>query len=203
MSFWGSFSYRASMFLQQFRPNRPRGGFVSLRAKIEGYGKNIDLGKGSTVKPYTILDCKSADARIRIGAKCSIGPFTELRTQKGGSIEIGDDTVINSFCSLYGGGGLTIGKDVRFATHVVAVANEHKFDDPSLPFRLQGTTRKGITIEDDVWIGAGVIILDGVTIGKGAVIGAGAVVTEDIEANSVAVGVPAKVIRRRGEKKKE
>jgi len=56
-------------------------------------------------------------------------------------------------------------------------------------------------IDDDVWLGAGVIVLNGVTIGRGAVIGAGAVVTKDVPPYSVAVGVPAVVVRRRGEKR--
>jgi acetyltransferase-like isoleucine patch superfamily enzyme len=55
-------------------------------------------------------------------------------------------------------------------------------------------TKGGIVIEDDVWIGFGVIVLDGVKIGKGAVLGAGSVVTRDIPDNTVAVGVPAKTI---------
>lgn len=56
-----------------------------------------------------------------------------------------------------------------------------------------------IKIEDDVWLGAGVIVLPQVTIGEGAVIGAGAVVTKDIPPHSVAVGNPAKVIKKVGE----
>jgi len=52
-------------------------------------------------------------------------------------------------------------------------------------------------VEDDVWVGNGVIVLDGVTLGRGAVIGAGSVVTHDVPAESVAVGNPARVIRQR------
>ncbi|MCX7595635.1 MAG: acyltransferase, partial [Fischerella sp.] len=61
----------------------------------------------------------------------------------------------------------------------------------------QGVTCKGIIIEDDCWLGHGVTVLDGVTIGKGSVIGAGAVVTKDIPPYSVAVGIPAKVVKSR------
>jgi acetyltransferase-like isoleucine patch superfamily enzyme len=77
-------------------------------------------------------------------------------------------------------------------------ANNHVFDDPNRLIRQQPLTCKGITIEDDCWIGTGVRILDGVTIGQGSVIGAGAVVNKDIPPYSVAVGVPAKVISKRG-----
>ena len=65
--------------------------------------------------------------------------------------------------------------------------------------RSQQGTKKGIVIEDDVWIGSGCKILDGITIGKGSVIGAGTVCTKDVEPYSVIVGVPGKLLKRRGE----
>ena len=71
------------------------------------------------------------------------------------------------------------------------------FSDPEMLIHEQGMIGLGIKIEDDVWIGAGAIILDGVTIGRGSVIGAGAVVTKNIPPYSVAVGVPARVIKKR------
>ncbi|MFM6647643.1 MAG: DapH/DapD/GlmU-related protein [Microcystis panniformis] len=63
--------------------------------------------------------------------------------------------------------------------------------------RLQGETKQGIVIEDDVWIGCGCKILDGINIGKSSVIGAGSVLTKDVEPYSVVVGVPGKVIKKR------
>jgi len=73
----------------------------------------------------------------------------------------------------------------------------HIYKDPKTPIRLQEIRAIGIIIEDDVWLGVGSTVLDGVTIGKGSVIGAGAVVTKDIPPYSIAVGVPAKVIKKR------
>jgi acetyltransferase-like isoleucine patch superfamily enzyme len=58
-------------------------------------------------------------------------------------------------------------------------------------------TKGGITIEDEVWLGHGVIVLSGVRIGKGAVIGAGSVVTRDVPDGAVAVGVPARIVKTR------
>ncbi len=80
---------------------------------------------------------------------------------------------------------------------VQILAVNHVYDDPTRPIREQGITAQGIVIEDDVWIGAGAIVLDGVTIGRGSVIGAGAVVADDIPPYSIAVGSPAKPIRDR------
>lgn len=83
------------------------------------------------------------------------------------------------------------------ASHSSLYANNHIFSDPNIPFKEQGVTTKGIVIEDDCCLGTGVRVLDGVTIGKGSVIGAGSVVTKDIAPYSVAVGVPARVIKKR------
>ncbi|MCX4313573.1 MAG: DapH/DapD/GlmU-related protein [Clostridia bacterium] len=78
------------------------------------------------------------------------------------------------------------------------MAVNHNFDNRVGNINTQGTTARGIIIEDDVWIGVNAVILDGVHIGKGAVIGAGAVVTKNIGSYCVAYGNPAKVHRQRG-----
>ena len=78
------------------------------------------------------------------------------------------------------------------------IAADHVFADPDKPIRLQGMKPGSIIIEDDVWVAGGAHINAGVTIGRGSIIGAGAVVTKDIPPMSVAVGVPAKVIKKRG-----
>jgi acetyltransferase-like isoleucine patch superfamily enzyme len=98
-------------------------------------------------------------------------------------------------------GGVTIGNHTRIACHTVIVASNHNFDDVTKNIHEQGVNAKGVVIGNDVWIGAGVRILDGVHIGDHVVIGAGSVVTKDIPENAIAVGVPARVIRKRGEQK--
>jgi acetyltransferase-like isoleucine patch superfamily enzyme len=75
---------------------------------------------------------------------------------------------------------------------------QHSFSDTHRPMREQSLTSKGdIVIEDDVWLGLHVCVMDGVTIGRGAVVGAGAVVTQEIPPYAVVGGVPARVIRFR------
>jgi acetyltransferase-like isoleucine patch superfamily enzyme len=79
------------------------------------------------------------------------------------------------------------------AVHIYS--SNHIFENPDVCFVDQGVTTKGVTIEDECWIGARVVILDGVTIGKRSVVAAGSVVTKDIPPHSMAAGVPAQVTR--------
>ncbi len=82
---------------------------------------------------------------------------------------------------------------------VSLLAEQHVIDRVDIPMREQGTRRKGIIIEDDVWLGANCCVLDGVTVGRGAVVGAGAVVTKDVPPFAIVGGVPARIIRMRTE----
>lgn len=117
----------------------------------------------------------------------------------GGRIDIGENVFLGPYCVLYGHGGLTIGKDTMIAAHSVIIPSNHGFADQEKKISIQPSTNIGITIGEDVWIGCGVKILDGVSIGKGCVIGAGAVVNKSLPDYSIAVGVPAKVIGKRGD----
>lgn len=114
-------------------------------------------------------------------------------------VSIGRRCTFNENVYLDGYGGITIGDDCRIAHNVSFVSEDHVFADPDVPIRLQGKETAEIVIGDDVWIGCGARILKGVTVGKGAVIGAGAVVIRDVPPLSVVVGVPARVVAKRGE----
>ena len=115
----------------------------------------------------------------------------------GGSIKIEEQVFLGPYCVLYGNGGLNIGRNTVIAGHTFIVASNHNFDDLDVPIGLQMETTEGVTIGEDVWIGCGARILDGVSIGKGCVIGAGSVVNKSVPDYSVAVGVPARVVRLR------
>ncbi len=147
---------------------------VDIRSHVRIRGA-VSIGDSSSIREYTLLDAR--EGRIDIGSNCSV----------------------NDYCVIYGHGGVTIGDDVRMATHTVVVAADHRFDDPNVPIRKQEVEPKAISIGDDVWIGANACILGGVEIGKGCVIGAGSVVSESLEPMSVAVGNPARVVKKRGE----
>lgn len=104
-------------------------------------------------------------------------------------------TDINAYVTIYG--KVTLGRYNMIGPHVMLAGGSHNFEDTSIPMRFQGGTTKGIILEDDIWIGANVVVLDGVRIGQGAIVGAGAVVTKDVEPYAIVVGNPARFIRFR------
>ncbi len=114
------------------------------------------------------------------------------------NVTIGDNVFINHDCIIDAiHAPVTIGNDVLIAYHVSLITSNHHFADPEKLIRTQGSSGQPIRIEDDVWIGAHVIVLAGVTIGRGSVIAAGSVVTKNVEPYSVVGGVPAKLINKR------
>lgn len=118
-------------------------------------------------------------------------------------IWIGRNCYFGEFCLVRGQGGVRIGDSVLLAPRAQLLAVNHLFDDPTRPIIDQGISAQGIVVEDGAWIGAGAVVLDGVRVGEGAVIGAGAVVTDDVPAHAVAVGTPARVVRRLDENRGE
>ena len=117
----------------------------------------------------------------------------------GGSIEVGDwtafnrDAHINASC----GGTIAIGANCPIGPGVVMRTANHRFSRVDVLIQHQGHEPADITIEDDCWIGANVVIIGGVRIGRGAIVGAGAVVTRDVPSMAIAAGVPARIINYR------
>jgi acetyltransferase-like isoleucine patch superfamily enzyme len=161
-------------------------------------GNKIKVGKKAVIYPHAIFRFINGGSII-IGDNCMLEDFSVISTS-GGDIKIGDNFSIQTSSTIYGGGGLTIGNDVMIASNVVVVPAGHVFGDITIPIRKQGSSMKGVVIEDDVWIGCGCRILDGVRIGKGSVIGAGSVVNKNIPEYSIVVGVPGRVIKNRKDK---
>jgi len=157
--------------------------------------RNVVVGEGSLIAPDAWLD--GANGSIKIGRRCLIHPGAMLLPYDG-FIVLGDDCSVNPYAILYGHGGLSIGNGVRIATHTVLIPANHIYADPDTPIFRQDVTMEGIVIEDDVWVGCNVTILDGVRIGKGCVIAAGSVVTKSAEPYTVLAGCPARPIKKRG-----
>jgi len=132
----------------------------------------------------------------RIISKCGKDVNIEHNASFTPGLELGDRSGIGINCEI--NGSVKIGNCVMMGPEVVIYTSGHTFDSIDVPMMDQGdTAERPVTIGNDVWLGRRVIIMPGVNIGDGCVIGAGAVVTKDIPAYSVAVGVPAKVIKSR------
>ncbi|WP_405029289.1 acyltransferase [Neorhizobium sp. SHOUNA12A] len=142
---------------------------------------------------YIASDARIFTSSLILGDRSWIAGHALVR----GDVEIGSNCSVNPYACI--SGKVRCGNGVRIASLVSIVGFNHGFDNPNVPINDQPHETLGITIGDDVWIGANAVILDGVTIGRGAVIAAGAVVTKDIPDLAIAAGVPAKVVRRRGE----
>jgi acetyltransferase-like isoleucine patch superfamily enzyme len=144
----------------------------------------LDIGEGTTIGPYCILDLQS-DTRLDehtrseliIGQRTAINEFNNIRASNG-RIVIGDQCLISQFVSI--------------------IAANH-CTDRQMPVREQAhdLSQRNVTIGNDVWLGANCVVLPGVKIGDGAIIGAGSIVVSDVPEYVVAAGVPAIVKKAR------
>jgi len=171
---------------------------ISRGAIIEGDTSNIIIGEGTEIESNAVLSTRYGGT-IVIGKNCMIRRGAMLLSY-GGNILLGDYCGVNVYTILYGHGGLTVGDYVQFAAHCVIIPANHGFNSLDAPIWKQPLSKKGILIENDVWVGANVSILDGVHIGHGAVIGAGSVVTDNIQPLTVNIGIPTKIIKIRSGK---
>ncbi len=147
---------------------------------VEAYSeRGVHLGDGVTVARGATLSASGVLAHQGVG------------------ITVGENTAIGARNTIWGQGGVSIGRDVLLGPNVLVVSENHGYLDPDLLIRLQPAVRAPVVVGDDCWLGAGVTVLAGVTIGPGCVVGAGAVVTADLPPRSVAVGVPARVVGTR------
>jgi maltose O-acetyltransferase len=135
-------------------------------------------------------------AGLRVGqGTLFAGPLT-LGTARGCAqrIQIGSHCFLNTHIFVDAAALVTLGNGVSVGHHVVIVTSDHAIGPPM--FRAGTLQPRPVTLEDGVWIGAGVTLLPGVTVGAGSVVAAGAVVTRDVPANTLVGGIPAKVIRQ-------
>jgi acetyltransferase-like isoleucine patch superfamily enzyme len=157
----------------------------------------IRLGDDVVIDDLVVLDAKgSANRGIDVGRGVFLGRGTILSC-KDGDIVLGDHVNIGFHSEVFSGSSVTVGAYGLFAAQTYLVGGGHEFERPGVPVIEQSRRSRGIALGENVWLGAGVKVLDGVRIGSDVVVGAGAVVTEDLPEGAVAAGVPARVIRTR------
>lgn len=118
--------------------------------------------------------------------------FKGVVINDGYNVRIGNNTGIGNYVVIWGSGGVTIGNDTLIAANSVITSDGH---DVNAKLYRESSHVSPVKIGNNVWIGAGVIVLPGVTIGDNAIVAAGSVVNKDVEANSIVAGVPAKLIK--------
>ena len=138
---------------------------------------------------HIFLKCGD-NVNVKQGASFGLGTNLE--------IDNNSDIGLNAYIGgLDNGGKLIIGKDVMMAPDVTILTLKHNYMQRDIPIKKQGFKNSKIIIEDDVWIGYGVIILPGVRLGRGSIIAAGSVVTKNVDRFTIVGGVPATFIKRR------
>ncbi|MDW3212860.1 MAG: DapH/DapD/GlmU-related protein [Ilumatobacteraceae bacterium] len=160
------------------------------------------FGDGSIIcyPPNTLMNVRY----IRIGSSTMIGPQIALSAGMVPGqqcitdtvVSIGDRCLIGRGSGIVGHLSIDIGDDVWTGHHVYITDQNHGFADPNRPISQQMQPERPVRIGDGSWIGHGSVILPGATIGRNVVIGANSVVSGEIPDHSVAVGAPARVVRR-------
>ncbi|GFE69588.1 DapH/DapD/GlmU-related protein [Chroococcus sp. FPU101] len=165
--------------------------------KTEVGNNRIYLEDGVKIGCDVHIKCHGRNSTIYLRKKAILDRGVDIRSLDNGLIDIGQGTYIGPYVCIAGPGPIKIGNNCLIASQSGIYGNNHRYNDPNRTIFEQGIICQGITIEDDCWLGSGVKVLDGVTIRQGSVIGAGAVVTKNIPAYSIAMGVPAQVISKR------
>ncbi|MEM1082943.1 MAG: acyltransferase [Verrucomicrobiota bacterium] len=158
------------------------------------------FGRKSVIVPPLRI---GGEDRISVGSGVFIGSDSWLQHMDGGSpgdaevIQIGDGASIAGHCTITACRSVVLEDNVLLARHVYISDHSHEFCDPHTPIKDQGITGVApVRIKQGAWLGQGVVVCPGVTIGQNAVIGANSVVREDVPDHCVAVGAPARVVRK-------
>jgi acetyltransferase-like isoleucine patch superfamily enzyme len=176
-------------------------GIYKDRKKLLRHLAPLYLGPKCLIDDYvTIYAHPSATGSITLAEDVCLYRWSILELGTGGaSITIGAHSHLQAGCILNAMvSDIVIGSNCMIGAQCAFMPYQHGFTDPSQPMKQQPLTSRGpIVLEDDVWLGVRVTVLDGVVIGKGAIVGAGAVVTRDVPPYTIVGGVPARVIRSR------
>lgn len=160
------------------------------REQFRALGRNVVFEEGVLV---------FHPENISLGSNVYIGHQTILKGYYKNEMVIDDNTWIGQGCFFHSAGGLRIGQNVGIGPHVKIITSRHEEEGIDVPILFSRIEMGQVLIDDDCDLGVGSIVLPGVTIGRGSQVGAGAVVTKDVEPYSIVIGVPARVIKKRGE----
>ncbi len=174
---------------------------VGCKVRIS-HCNHISCGKNVKFEDYTEIHGLCSEGlnfgdNVTISRGVMIRPSSYYGGDLGCGLTIGNNSSIGPYGYVGCSGKITIGSNVMFGPKCSLFAENHNFSDTETTIKSQGVNQKGITVEDDCWIGSNVVILDGVTIGKGSIIGAGTLVTKDIMPGSIVVDKRSKNIRIR------
>lgn len=183
--------YKNKWLLARIKP------YISPKAQIAC--PDFRLSRGCFIDDFVTVYSSKSGGSVVLDESVHIHRGTIIEVGRGAQVTIGKGTHIQSNCNLNGHlGNVRIGCYVMVGPQCGFFPYQHRMDDLSEPMCKQELFSKGdIVIEDDVWFGAGVKVMDGVRVGRGAVVGANAVVTHDIPPYCIVVGVPARIIGKR------
>jgi acetyltransferase-like isoleucine patch superfamily enzyme len=136
------------------------------------------------------------DATVTLGRWSWLGHGCKIRAHEG-EISIGAKSVLGQECTISCYQRVSVGRECIIADRVMMIDFDHGMAEVERPIREQGIYKRDVRIGHNVWMGYGACVLRGVSVGDNSVIGTNSVVTRDLPANSVAGGVPARIIRMR------
>lgn len=152
------------------------------------------------ISPLADIEDSTKGTKIIIGDGVMIDSFVKIKPAGGmGDVNIGAHSYINSGTVIYSGHGVTIGQHVLIAANctLAPVNHEYRSKEKKIVDQRFMASRGGIIIEDDVWLGVGVVVLDGAHIRRGAVIGANSLVMSETEEYGVYAGTPLRLLKKR------
>jgi len=152
------------------------------------------------ISKFADIEDSVRGTRIVIEDGAMIDSFVKIKPVGGtGDVTIGANSFINSGCVIYSGNGVQIGRHVLVAANCTfaPVNHEYRSKDKLIIEQRFRPSKGGIIVEDDVWIGAGVVLLDGAIVRRGAVIGANTVVRGELQAYGVYAGNPLVLVGER------
>lgn len=154
--------------------------FIGDSVEINALSKNgIQIGDNVSIHRNTIIECTGVIRNI------------------GEGLIIGNNVGIAQNCFIQVRGLVSIGNNVIFGPGVSIFSENHNYSNPDLFINEQGETRKGVIIEDGVWIASGATILDGVTVGNNSIVAAGSIVNKDVPPYAIVGGIPSKILKYR------